>query len=264
MWTRLHIHNTIGYSIQMGTSSARCAKNVKTNARRFIFIAICRQEAVKAVILAGGRGKRLRPITDHLPKPLVPIGNTPIIEWQLSYLRRNKIDDIIVCAGYKSELIEDFLMQKKIRNVCISREDKPLGTAGAIKKISPLITEDKFFIMNGDIITDIDLRKLNKLPNSIASVPLRTKFGVLKISGSKITEFREKKQIPDMWMNAGVYCLKKEILGDLPKKGDLEKMLFPDYAENGELNTVKFGDAKWYSIDSFKDIEECSEEINTF
>ena len=77
----------------------------------------------------------------------------------------------------------------------------------------------------------------------------------------KVTRFREKKEIPDVWMNAGIYHLEKKILRDLPTKGDIEKTVFPEYAKRGFLNTVKFRDAKWYSIDSFKDMEECSQEV---
>ena len=69
------------------------------------------------------------------------------------------------------------------------------------------------------------------------------------------------KEIPDTWMNAGIYHLQKEVLGELPTKGDIEKTLFPDYAKKGKLNTIKFKNTKWYSVDSFKDMEECSLEI---
>ena len=83
----------------------------------------------------------------------------------------------------------------------------------------------------------------------------------METNNDKVTKFREKKEIPDVWMNAGVYHLQKEILQDLPKKGDIEKTVFPDYAKKGKLTTVKFKNAIWYSIDSFKDMEECSLEV---
>ncbi len=124
-----------------------------------------------------------------------------------------------------------------------------------------MINDKSFFVINGDTITNIDLTKLAKKPNSIASIELQTKFGTLETSGNKISKFREKKEISNLWMNAGIYYLQKEILKDLPNKGDIEKTLFPDYAKKGKLNTVKFKKIKWYSIDSFKDIEDCSLEI---
>ena len=212
--------------------------------------------------MAGGRGKRLKPITDYVPKPLVPIQNVPIIEWQIKYLKKFGVDEIIICTGYKHDMIENYLSMKKIGiKIKFSIEKSPLGTGGAVKKAGKMIKNKSFFVMNGDTITNIDLRKLSKKENSIASIELQTKFGILETNEDKITKFKEKKEIPDLWMNAGIYHLQKDILKDLPNKGDIEKTVFPDYAKKGKLNTVKFKNVKWYSIDSFKDMEECSSEI---
>jgi len=214
---------------------------------------------MKAIILAGGRGKRLRPITDYIPKPLIPIKNIPIIEWQLKYLKKFGIDEVIICTGYKQEMIENYLNVKKIGiKIKYSIEKTPLGTGGAIKKAGKIIKEKSFFVINGDTVTNIDLKKLSKKQNSIASIELQTKFGILETSSDKIINFKEKKGISDVWMNAGIYHLEKNILKDLPNKGDIEKTVFPDYAKKGKLNIVKFKNIQWYSIDSFKDMEECS------
>ncbi len=214
---------------------------------------------MKAIILAGGRGKRLRPITDYVPKPLIPIKNIPIIEWQIKYLKKFGISEIIVCSGYKTKMIENYLNNKKLGvKITFSIEAKPLGTGGAIKKAGKKIKDKSFLVINGDIITNIDLKKLIKKENSIASIELRTKFGILQTEQNKIIKFDEKKEIPDLWMNAGIYHLNKETVKELPNIGDIEKTLFPDYAKKEKLDTVKFVKSKWYSIDSFKDIEECS------
>lgn len=217
---------------------------------------------MKAIILAGGRGKRLRPITDYVPKPLVPIKNIPIIEWQLKYLKKFGISEVIICTGYKQEMIENHLNMKDIGiKIKFSIEKSPLGTGGAIKKAGKMIKEKSFFVINGDTITNIDLKKLTSKKNAIAAIELRTKYGILETNSDKIINFREKKEIPDMWMNAGIYHLQKEILKELPNKGDIEKTVFPNYAKKGILNTVKFKNAKWYSVDSFKDMEECALEV---
>ena len=217
---------------------------------------------MKAIILAGGFGKRLKPITDFVPKPLVPIKNIPIIEWQIRYLTKFGIDDIVVCTGYKTKMIEAYLDKiKKDTKIQFSVEGAPLGTGGAIKKAGKFINEDSFFVINGDIITNIDLRKLQEKQNSIASIELRTNFGILETNSDKVTQFKEKKEINDLWMNAGIYFLEKKILKDLPKKGDIEKTLFTEYANKEKLHTVKFRKIKWFSIDSFKDMESCAMEI---
>ncbi|MCA9827727.1 MAG: nucleotidyltransferase family protein [Nitrosopumilus sp.] len=218
---------------------------------------------MKAIILAGGRGKRLKPITDDVPKPLVLIKNIPIIEWQIKYLKKFGIDEVIICTGYKQEMIEDYLVTRNLGLVIkYSIEKLPLGTGGAIKKAGKMISDRSFFVLNGDTITNLDLKKLVKIENSVAAIELRTKFGILETRSNKIIRFKEKKEIPDLWMNAGIYHLNKEMLQDMPDKGDIEKTVFPDYAKRGKLQTVKFKNVKWYSIDSFKDIEECALEID--
>lgn len=218
---------------------------------------------MKAIILAGGKGKRLRPMTDYVPKPLIPINNTPIIEWQIKYLKRFGVNEVIICTGYKTEMIENYLKMKNLGvKINFSIEKTPLGTGGAIKKATKLIKEKSFFVINGDIITNIDLKKLSKKSNSIAAIEVRTKFGILDINENKIKKFKEKKEISDVWMNAGLYHLEKEMIKDLPSKGDIEKTTFPNYAKNEKLSTVIFKNVKWFSIDSFKDMEEASLDVN--
>ena len=217
---------------------------------------------LKAIILAGGRGKRLKPITDYVPKPLVPIKNIPIIEWQIKYLKKFGIDEVIICSGYKTKMMENYLGMKDLGvKIKFSVEKSPLGTGGAIKKAGKMIKDKEFFVINGDTLTNIDLKKLAKVSNVIAAIELKTKYGVLETKGEKIINFREKKEISDTWMNAGIYHLQKNILKELPDKGDIEKTLFPNYAKKGKLNTVKFKNSKWYSVDSFKDMEDCASEI---
>lgn len=220
---------------------------------------------MKAIILAGGRGKRLKQITDYVPKPLIPLDNIPIIEWQIRYLKKYKVETIIICTGYKTEQIENFL---KIKNnfgvkIIFSKEKIPLGTAGAIKQAAKHIKEKSFFVLNGDIITNIDIRKLQKKQNSIAAIPLKTKFGIIEINDGKVSKFSEKKEISNLWMNAGLYHLTKNLVKDLPKKGDIEKTTFPNYAKKGKLSHIKFKSIFWHSIDSHKDIEECTSEIKS-
>jgi len=217
---------------------------------------------MKAIILAGGRGKRLKPVTDYVPKPLVPINNIPIIEWQIKYLKKFDVKEVIICTGYKADMIESYLNMKELGiKIKFSIEKSPLGTGGAIKKAGKMINEKSFFVINGDTITNIDLHKLASKINTVAAIELRTKYGILETESEKIVNFKEKKEITDTWMNAGIYHLQKEILKKLPVKGDIETTVFPDYAKKGLLNTIKFKNVEWFSVDSFKDMEECSTRV---
>ena len=217
---------------------------------------------MKAFILSGGFGKRLRPITDYVPKSLVPINNIPIIEWQIRYFKKFGVKDFVICSGYKNEQVSDYLEARKNLGVKIqySIEKIPLGTGGALKNASAFM-DKSFFVMNGDIITDIDIRQLQLKPNSIAIIPLRTPFGIVEIKDSKVAKFYEKPILPEYWMNAGIYFLSKEIIKHVPKKGNIEDSAFPLFSTKGKLSAVKYSNAFWHSIDSHKDIEECSKNI---
>ena len=197
---------------------------------------------MKAIILAGGRGKRLRPITDKIPKPLIPINNKPLIERTIKYLKKYGITEIIISSGYKSNLIEKFLKKKKNFgcNIIFSIEKTPLGTGGAIKKALRFVDEESFVVLNGDIITNIDLKKILKKPNTIAANELKTKFGTMDIRNNKILKFNEKKDVSNVWMNPGIYHLAKNIEKIIPRKGSLEGIVFPKMAKNKTLETVSY------------------------
>ena len=218
---------------------------------------------MKAIILAGGRGKRLRPITDKIPKPLIPINSMPLIERTIKYLKKYGINEIIISSGYRSNKIESFLKKKKNFGcqIIFSIEKTPLGTGGAIKKALKYVEEESFLVLNGDVVTNIDLRKILKKPNTIAANELKTKFGTMDIKNNKILKFNEKKDVVDVWMNSGIYHLSKNIDKMIPKKGSLEGTVFPKMAKNKTLDVVQFKNTLWFSIDSHKDIEECSKEI---
>jgi len=220
---------------------------------------------MKALILAGGRGKRLRPLTDKIPKSLIPINKKPLIQYTINYLKKFGINEIIICSGYKSKQIQNFLKKKKNFDCKIeySVEKNPLGTAGAIRNATKNLLDESFLVINGDIITNIDLKKILKKPNTIAANELKTKFGTMEIKNNKILKFNEKTDIQNVWMNPGLYHLSRDILKILPRKGSLEAEIFPKLAKNKSLHTVKFKNVLWHSIDSFKDIELSSQEINS-
>jgi NDP-sugar pyrophosphorylase family protein len=120
-------------------------------------------------------------------------------------------------------------------------------------------------VINGDVITDIDLIQLKSKQFSIAAVPLRSTFGIMSISeedNTTVRGFKEKGVIENHWMNAGIYYLSHNILEELPEKGNIEDTVFPSLAKKGKLSSIKYPDAFCYSIDSHKNIIECSNAMN--
>ncbi|MFP3347401.1 MAG: nucleotidyltransferase family protein [Sulfolobaceae archaeon] len=223
---------------------------------------------MKAVILAGGFGKRLRPLTDERPKPLIEIAGKPIIEWQIKWLKKFGVTSVFVLAGYKKEVLIDWVAKNQDKlgiPIAILTEDQPLGTGGAIKRLNGFISNgEKFFVLNGDILTNLDLSKLgdDKAVAVISLVPLRSPFGIVKVdSEGNIIQFVEKPVLKDFWINAGIYSMNSEIFEYLPEKGDIEKETFPLLAQKGLLKGITFDDVYWRSIDTLKDYEEANAEI---
>jgi mannose-1-phosphate guanylyltransferase len=225
---------------------------------------------MKAVILAGGEGRRLRPLTDDRPKPLLEIGGKPIIEWQIMWMKHFGFDSFTILAGYmKDKLVTRLGTGSKLGvDINFSIEEEPLGTGGAIKGIENTFRkEEKFLIANGDIITNIDLGRLFDLGGSvcnIALVPLKSTFGVVNTNMEKVVGFEEKPIIKEHWLNAGMYIASNRIFDYLPNKGSIEKETFPKLAAAGLLNSVKFDNNYWRSIDSYKDFEEANSDLEEY
>ncbi|MGC8975219.1 MAG: nucleotidyltransferase family protein [Thermoprotei archaeon] len=226
---------------------------------------------MKAAIIAGGLAKRLRPVTEEIPKSLVEVAGKPIIEWQLEWLKANNIYTIIILAGYRYEKLIEFLGSGRKFGVSVTYviEDSPLGTGGAIKNAEPYLSNDVFVALNGDVLTDIPVSKLTKVLEdhvdavaSIALVPLKSPYGVVRVSEEgRIESFVEKPSIEDYLINAGVYVMKNEIFKYLPEVGDIEKTAFPQLAREGRLYGVKFLNNYWRSVDTIKDVEEVTNDI---
>lgn len=218
---------------------------------------------MQAIILAGGLGSRLKPITDYVPKPLIPINNIPLVEYQIRQLKKFKINQFVICTGYKTDQIQNYLKHKNNfdSKIQYSIEKTPLGTGGAIKKAAKMIKDKSFLVLNGDIISTIDVRKLYSHKNAIALVELRTKFGTVDLDDSRITKFQEKKPLTNIWMNAGIYHLSQDIIPFLPSKGAIEETAFRRFAKDGKLTGIRFKDVFWHSIDSHKDLDDCSKAL---
>lgn len=177
-----------------------------------------------AVILAGGLGTRLRPFTEVLPKPLLPLGDKSILEHQLVSLKKAGVTDVYIATNYLSHLIEAFLGDgsRLGLKVHISKESSPLGTAGPIKLLENNL-KSHFLVMNGDIVTKLDFKKFYEFGSNAASVltvgtkvittPFR--FGNVTTQNGFITGVEEK---PDFKLEivAGMYCMDKRIMNFIP------------------------------------------------
>jgi mannose-1-phosphate guanylyltransferase len=224
---------------------------------------------VITVILAGGLGKRLRPLTSDRPKPMIQINNTPIIELQVKWLKKSGITDIIVLVGHLREKIKHHLADGKKFGVNISyiEENVPLGTGGALKNAKDHIIQNGnsdpgFFVINGDILTNLDPFTISEKGSmTLALVPMKSTFGIVETNGDLVSKFIEKPSIEDMWINAGVYYFSNEIFDYLPDKGNLETVTLPMLVEKQKLKAKKFSNNYWRSIDSHKDVDEASKEI---
>ena len=230
-----------------------------------------------ALILAGGKGERLRPLTDTLPKPMVPVCGKPILEHQIEWLKIGGVTDVVFLSGYRSDAIQDYFGDGTGFgiNTHYSVEDSPLGRGGAIKAgfINLPANENLVVVLNGDVITEeplYNLMAVHRNRKSVSSshlatimvVPMVSPYGLVDIDSSDtIIGFREKVEM-EHWINAGVYLFERSISDELPVLGDHETSTFPRLASAGRLAAVRSRQF-WQSVDSFKDLREAEERLTT-
>ncbi len=200
-----------------------------------------------ALILAGGFGTRLRPLTYTTPKCLLPVNNIPILEHQRSML--SSCETIVFATNYLEGRIRRYISEKGIGNVVINHEDEPLGTGGAIRNAQDVLS-GTFIVLNGDVISDCCI---NGLP--LVTTPSRpfsimatyqddvSRYGLLDIIGDSVTGFHEKSSnhTGGGWINAGMYYFTSEIFDEIPKTGktSIEHDVFPHVAERGMLGVLR-------------------------
>ena len=200
---------------------------------------------MKAVLLVGGMGTRLRPLTYRIPKPLVPVMGKPLIMHVIDSIP-SEVDEVIVPIGYKRDVMEEYLKAHPPgRRITLVDEPEPLGTGGAVKNVEDLI-DGQFLVINGDVITSLDVAsfvKFHRAKGGIASISLwpvddPSPFGVAQLdSESRITRFQEKPKREEAFsnlINAGAYALEREVL-DLIGEGfvSMEREVFPKLLDKG-------------------------------
>ena len=228
-----------------------------------------------ALILAGGKGERLRPLTDEVPKPMVQVGGRPILWHQVRRLADAGVTDVVFLVGYLGEVVEDYFGDGKEFGIRAhySREDSPLGRGGALKKGLAALGDvaGPALATNGDVITDADAgrlvadyrRRRDENPShaaSILTVPMVSPYGIVDAdAGGTVRQFREKIPLPYS-INGGMYALDPGIRELLPDKGDHETTTFPELAAAGRMSAVPTNEF-WRSVDSLKDLREVEERL---
>jgi NDP-sugar pyrophosphorylase family protein len=180
---------------------------------------------VDAVIMAGGQGQRLRPLTENTPKPLLKVGGTPIIERNIDRLAMYGIDDISISVNYLGEQLESHFGDGSAKGIRMQYiwETEPLGTIGAISKVDNF-TNDHILVMNSDLLTNIDFEDFfhdfiqNKADFSVLSLPYKVDvpYAVLETDNGQIKSLKEKPSYT-YYSNGGIYLMKKELLNRIPE-----------------------------------------------
>lgn len=208
---------------------------------------------MQAVILAGGLGTRLRPLTYTTPKPLIPILNEPMVERLINTLPKD-VDKVILAVSYMVDKLRQHFNERDLgREVVLVEEKEPLGTGGAIKNVEKHL-DSTFFAINGDVVCSLDYSEIldfHKKSSGIGTISMwevedPTRYGILGCdSENRIIKFLEKPQPHEVfsnWINAGVYVLEPEIfdLMEPNKVTSIEREIFPPLASQQKLFGFKF------------------------
>lgn len=222
-----------------------------------------------AIILAGGKGERLRPFTNDRPKPMVEVNGKPILAYQLDQLKKAGIEEVVFACSYQREALQKHLDSGSRYGIkaFFSIEETPLGRGGGIKKAMTKLTKNwgDVVIVNGDNLWKLDLAGLIKKheeQNAIATivvVPLKSPYGIVEFNDQdQVLGFKEKPILPH-WVNAGIYIFSREIEPLLPDEGDHEIETFPKLATKRFL-VFKSTDY-WRGVDTVKDLTEAEKEV---
>lgn len=211
---------------------------------------------MRAVVLVGGEGTRLRPLTYDSPKPLLSICNVPFVEWQLAWLEHHGISEVVLALGYLADPFVEHFADGRFRSLDLryAVEDRPLGTAGAIRFALDEVggAGERVVVCNGDILTGLDLTSLVKAHDdrgaaatiALTQVADPTAFGVVPIDErGDVVAFVEKPapgEAPTDWVNAGTYVLEPEVLARIPagRNVSIERETFPSLIGRG-LSAVR-------------------------
>lgn len=225
---------------------------------------------VDAVLMAGGKGVRLRPLTDNTPKPLLKVGNKPIIDYNIDRLLEYGIDHISITVNYLKEQIEEYIAETR-RNLQIKcvREPRFLGTIGAVKFVDHYYN-DTVLVMNSDLFTNINYEDLfihfsdNQADMSVAAVPysVSVPYGIFELEGRNIRGIKEKP-IYNYYANAGIYLIRKELLDLIPENEFFDATDFMNLLITKGYKVIRYPiTGYWLDIGKFEDFNKAQELVN--
>ena len=217
---------------------------------------------MKIIILAGGLGTRLSEYTKTIPKPMVRIGNKPLIIHIMKHYFKYGYKDFYVALGYKSKVIKEYFKKNKFRwNINLIETGKSTMTGGRLKRLRKFINDETFMLTYGDGVSNINLKKLTKFHKknkklvTMTAVRPPARFGALKIIGNKVKFFKEKSSLDEGWINGGFFVIEPRFLNYI--KGDktfLERFPLENAARKNQLVAYKHN-GFWHCMDTKRDKE---------
>jgi NDP-sugar pyrophosphorylase family protein len=223
-----------------------------------------------AIVLAGGAGLRLRPLTNDKPKAMVEVSGRPLLDWVLIWLKRNLVRRVVIGIAYKGGMIVDHLKDGKSMGLQIQYSTHTVagGTAEGFRlAIERYVKDPSFFAINGDELSNVKLQELGdfhrhqRATATIAVAPLPSPYGVVDVDGADIIAFREKVVIQSVNVSVGVYAFQQDIFDYLPRAGDVERTAFPRLAAEHKLKAYRHN-GFWMTVNTIKDLNEVDETWN--
>ena len=215
---------------------------------------------MKVVILAGGKGSRLAEYTTSIPKPMVKIGNTPIVSRIINFYSKFGYNDFIIASGYKSSVIKNYFAKNmKKKNIKVIFTGQNSMTGGRIKRLEKYLKYERFFLTYGDGLSDVNINnllKFHKKNNNIVTLTAvrpPARFGGIQISVSKVKYFKEKSSLDEGWINGGFFVCEPEIFKFLKNdKTILERQPLENISKLKKLGAYKHI-KNWQCMDTIRD-----------
>jgi glucose-1-phosphate cytidylyltransferase len=239
---------------------------IKKNYKNFI-----NRKKMKVVILAGGLGSRLSEYTKRIPKPMVRIGNKPIIVHIMKHYAKFGYKNFYIAGGYKQEIIKKYFKKNKHGwNVHVINTGQKTMTGGRIKRLKKYLNDETFLLTYGDGLSNVNIKKLikfhkkNKGFATLTAVRPPARFGAIKINGKKVVYFKEKSKLEEGWINGGFFVFEPEIFKYLKKDSTfLEKEPLSTLGKIKKLNAYKHN-GFWHCMDTIRDKEILEKNLKNY